>query len=29
MMTEWADHLDALKVNPSAQSNSSIPDTAF
>jgi hypothetical protein len=29
MMQEWADYLDALKVNPSVQSNSSIPDTAF
>jgi integrase len=29
MMQEWAGHLDALKVNPSVQSNSSIPDTAF
>ena len=29
MMREWADHLDALKVNPSVQSNSSIPDAAF
>tara|TARA_B100000795_G_C22709340_1_gene402893 strand:+ start:240 stop:452 length:213 start_codon:yes stop_codon:yes gene_type:complete len=28
MMQEWADHLDALKVNPSVQSNISIPDTA-
>jgi hypothetical protein len=29
MMQEWADYLDALKVNPSVQSNNSIPDTAF
>ena len=29
MMQEWANHLDALKVNPSGQSNISIPDTVF
>jgi hypothetical protein len=29
MMQEWADYLDIIKVNPSVQSNSSIPDAAF